>query len=96
MRRAYPKLSSVSQGDVVGLLTIGNAANPSPKLLTGEEGSKQLVAVKQEGDKGLSQYFDSEKAAAVLGEDGLPPMPVSTRAKTVEKYTLGVQSYSTK
>ncbi len=80
MRRNYPKLSSVTQTDTVGLLTMGSAAKPSPKLLAGEEGQKQLVAVKEEGQKGLSAYFESEKGAAVLSEGGLPPMPVSTRS----------------
>ena len=29
MRRSYPTLSTVTQGDAVGLLTVGSAANPS-------------------------------------------------------------------
>ena len=99
MRRNYPKLSSVSQQDAVGLLTVGSAANPSSKLLRGEEGTKQLVAVKEEGQKGLSAYFESNKGAAVLGEGGLPPLPVSSRSKQKgpEKYELGqVQAYDDK
>lgn len=94
MRRAYPKLSTVTQGDAVGLLTIGSAANPSPKLLAGEEGQKQLVAVKQDGEKGLAAYFESEKATAVLGEDGQPPMPPSFGQKSKVKYELGPKSYT--
>jgi hypothetical protein len=96
VRRAYPTLSTVTQGDAVGLLSIGSAAEPSPKLLAGEEGSKQLVAVKEQGQKGLAAYFESEKsAAAVLGPDGLPPLPVAVRSKSVkaEKYELGHTSY---
>jgi hypothetical protein len=93
VRRAYPKSSTVTQGDVVGLLTLGSAANPSPKLLTGEEGSKQLVAVKQEGQKGLSAYFEAEKAAAVLGEGGLPPSPVTVGIKKEKKYVEAPTSY---
>lgn len=96
MRRAYPMLSTVTQGDAVGLLSIGSAAEPSPKLLAGEEGSKQLVAVKEQGQKGLAAYFESERnAAAVLGQDGLPPLPVAVRSKSVkaEKYELGHTSY---
>lgn len=84
MRRNYPKLSSVTQTDTVGLLTMGSAAKLSPKLLAGEEGQKQLVAVQEEGQKGLSAYFESEKGAAVLGEGGLPPMPVSTRNAAIK------------
>ena len=70
---------------------MGNAATPSPKLLTGEEGTKQLVAVKQEGEQGLAVFFEKEKAAAVLGEGGLPPgVPSVGRIPGVnaEKYTI--------
>ncbi|KIV79986.1 hypothetical protein, variant [Exophiala sideris] len=93
VRRAYPKLSTVTQADAVGLLTMGNAANPSPKLLAGEEGQKQLVAVKQDGEKGLAAYFESEKATAILGENGLPPMPPSFGQKSHVKYELGRRAY---
>lgn len=77
MRRAYPRISAVTQGDVVGLLSVGSAANPSQKLLAGEEGSKQLIAVKQDGrEKGLAMFFEQQKAVgSVLGEDGMPPFP---------------------
>jgi len=92
VRRAYPKLSTVTQGDAVGLLTVGSAAEPSPKLLVGEEGTKQLVAVKAEGEKGLSAYFEDGGAGkAVLGADGMPPMPVSFRTKDEVKYNLADQ-----
>jgi hypothetical protein len=86
VRRSYPVQSYVTQGHAVGLLSMGSAANPSPKLLAGEEGAKQLVAVKEEGDKGLSVFFESDKSVAskVLGEGGLPPMPVSFRSASVE------------
>jgi hypothetical protein len=90
VRRNYPKLSSVTQPETVGLLTMGSAANPSPKLLAGEEGQKQLVAVKEEGQKGLSAYFERQKGTAVLGQNGLPPMPVSSRSvpNTAQGYKL--------
>lgn len=99
VRRNYPKLSAVTQGDTVGLLTVGSAATPSPKLLAGEEGQKQLVAVKEEGQKGLAAYFESSKGTAVLGEGGLPPMPVSTRStvRAAQGYKLlEDQSYQDK
>ena len=96
VRRAYPKLSAVTQGDVVGLLTMGNATAPSPRLLTGEEGSKQLVAVKKDGEKGLATYFESEKGAAVLGEGGLPPLPVSFGKATGTRYEVGEPAYKDK
>ncbi|KAL2430590.1 NADH-ubiquinone oxidoreductase 21.3 kDa subunit [Exophiala dermatitidis] len=95
VRRAYPKSSVITQGDVVGLLTVGSAANPSPKLLAGEEGSKQLVAVKHEGEKGLAAYFEREKTpAVVLGEDGLPPKPATFGWTQGKKYELGPISYT--
>lgn len=94
-RRSYPKLSAVSQADVVGLLTVGSAANPSPKLLTGEEGTKQLVVAKEEGAKGLATYFEKEKGTAVLGEGGMPPLPVAYRNPDATKYKLlEEQAYS--
>ncbi|EXJ85053.1 NADH dehydrogenase [Capronia epimyces CBS 606.96] len=94
VRRAYPTLSTVTQGDVVGLLTVGSAANPSPKLLAGEEGTKQLVAVKHEGEKGLAAYFEKEKTATVvLGEDGLPPKPATFGRLPAKKYEIGPTSY---
>lgn len=95
VRRSYPKLSAVTQGDVVGLLTVGSAADPSPKLLTGEEGTKQIVAVKEEGQKGLATFFEKEKGATVLGEGGIPPNPVAYRNPDATKYNLEKdQSYS--
>lgn len=95
VRRAYPKASVISQRDVVGLLSVGSAAEPSPKLLTGEEGSKQLVAVQEEGEKGLATYFKSNQGASVLDPKGLPPMPVSFKKPTVAKYELlDEQAYS--
>ena len=96
VRRNYPKLSAVTQPETVGLLTMGSAAKPSPKLLAGEEGQKQLVAVKDEGQRGLSAYFDSQKGAAVLSEGGLPPMPVPARSALAgaQDYKIGEdQSY---
>lgn len=96
VRRAYPKASVVSQADVVGLLTVGNAATPSPKLLTGDEGSKQLIAVQEEGEKGLATFFEKgQNVASVLGPDGQPPMPVAFKKPTVVKYELlEEQAYS--
>ena len=44
----------------------------------GEAGQKQLMEVREEGERGgLATFFGKKKdfATAVLGEDGLPPMP---------------------
>ncbi|EME38535.1 hypothetical protein DOTSEDRAFT_57592 [Dothistroma septosporum NZE10] len=88
IRRSYPKLSVVSQSDVVGLLTVGSAAAPKDDVLKlGEAGSKQLVEVREEGSRGLSTYFQSQKDKglsawkAVAGPDGLPPTPSSMHLK---------------
>ena len=78
VRRSYPKLSVVRQPDVVALLSVGSAAQPKEdKLQIGEAGKKQLVALKEEGEKGLSAFFEKEKsmAAGVLGPNGMPPLP---------------------
>ena len=97
VRRSYPRISAVTQGDVVGLLSVGSAANPSQKLLSGAEGSKQLVAVKQDGEeKGLAAFFEQQKAVgSVLRDDGMPPFPPPRgRPQFATKYELeGEQSY---
>lgn len=81
VRRNYPRLSVVNQGDVVGLLTVGSKSDPREDVLQiGEAGSKQLVAVQEEGEKGgLPAFFQKDKKnmASVLGPDGLPPMPAN-------------------
>jgi hypothetical protein len=61
---------------VVALLAIGSKASPTKELI-GEPGQKELVAVKEEGEKGLAAFFEKEKNASanVLGADGLPPLP---------------------
>ena len=100
VRRNYPRLSTVSQADVVGLLTVGSAANPKEDVLRiGEEGSKQLVAIHSEGEeKGLSRAFEEKKdlAAGVLREGGMPPLPVrlGQNAAQAKEYNLNDdQSY---
>lgn len=90
MRRRYPQLSVVNQSDVVGLLTVGSAAQPKDEVLKlGDAGSKQLVEVKEEGEKGLSAYFEKNSTGlkAVLGPDGLPPLPPSRHA-TGKRYEM--------
>jgi hypothetical protein len=74
---------------------MGSEANPSPKLLRGEEGSRQLVAVKDEAAKGLSAYLEKEKAVgSVLGADGLPPLPVAFgHDQPPRKYEVTEPSY---
>jgi hypothetical protein len=93
-RRQYPQLSTVTQGDVVALLSVGSKAVPNEQVLQiGEAGKKQLVMVKQEGEQtGLAAYFQKERnlGAAVLGQDGLPPVAPSLNLekKTVRQYPL--------
>lgn len=84
VRRSYPKLSVVTQPDVVGLLSVGSAAAPKEDVLKiGDAGKTQLVEVKEEGERGLSAYFEKNKGvlAGVLGKDGLPPTPTSRHAQ---------------
>ncbi|KAI9874533.1 MAG: hypothetical protein M1830_009643 [Pleopsidium flavum] len=85
MRRNYPRLSVVSQADVVGLLSVGSKASPKEDVLQiGEAGAKQLVQVKQEGEeKGLAALFEKDKksVASVLGPNGLPPLPTGLSPK---------------
>ena len=89
-RRSYPKQSVVSQPDVVALLTVGSAAKPNEEVLKiGDAGNKQLAEVREEGEKGLSAFFEKDKNAfkGVLGPNGLPPLPPS-RARTSKQYQL--------
>lgn len=76
VRKRYPQLSAVTQADVVGLLTVGSQSSPKQELI-GDAGQKQLVAAKEEGEKGLAAFFEKGKnvSANVLGPDGLPPLP---------------------
>lgn len=78
-RRNYPQLSVFKQGDVAGLLTFGNKEVPKEDVLqVGEAGEKQLIAAKQEGEeRGLAAHFEKDKSSikAILGPDGLPPLP---------------------
>ncbi|KAF2709275.1 21 kDa subunit of NADH dehydrogenase [Pleomassaria siparia CBS 279.74] len=75
-RRRYPQLSTVTQADAVALLEVGSAANPKYDLI-GDAGTKQLVAAKDEGSKGLSVAFSRNTGLAkdVLGPGGMPPLP---------------------
>ena len=94
MRRAYPKQSVIKQPDVVGLLSVGSAAQPKEDVLQiGDAGQKQLVEVKQEGERGLSEFFKKDKAALkdVLRPDGMPPLPTS-RHPTKKQYQVMDQS----
>lgn len=89
MRRAYPRLSVVKQADVVGLLTVGSKAAPKKELI-GEAGAKSLVAVEEEGKRGVAAYFrETKDVKSVLGLDGLPPLPSGLAMKTgKDKYHL--------
>jgi hypothetical protein len=99
VRRSYPRLSVVTQGDVVGLLTVGSQSNPNDEVLQiGEAGTKQLVAVKEEGEKGLAAFFQKDKKnmQGVLAPDGMPPMPtnlaqngIPTRYDILKEQTYG-------
>lgn len=89
VRRAYPKLSVVNQADVVGLLSVGSAAQPKEEVLQiGDAGTKQLAEVKKEGDAGLAMFLQKDKNAfkGVLGPNGLPPLPAS-RHPQAKRYT---------
>jgi len=58
------------------LIEVGSAANPKQELI-GDAGTKQLVAAKEEGTKGLSVAFSRNTGLAkdVLGPGGMPPLP---------------------
>lgn len=92
MRRRYPQLSTVTQADAVALLEVGSAAVPKQDLI-GEAGTKQLVAAREEGVKGLSVAFEKNTGLAkdVLGPGGMPPLPSGMHSSGVEgkkRYTI--------
>jgi hypothetical protein len=93
VRRRYPRLSVVSQADVAGLLTVGSKANPKEDALQiGDAGAKQLVAVREEGEKGLAVLFQKDKrlASSVLGPNNMPPFPtgLAQQARQGKRYEL--------
>ncbi|KAL9607660.1 MAG: hypothetical protein Q9167_007448 [Letrouitia subvulpina] len=96
IRRSYPRLSVVNQADVVGLLSVGSKADPKEDVLQiGDEGAKQLVEVKQEGEKGLARYLEKENQSLsnVLGANGMPPFPVGANRASPQggrKYVMDV------
>ncbi|KAL8802569.1 MAG: hypothetical protein Q9182_003734 [Xanthomendoza sp. 2 TL-2023] len=97
IRRSYPRLSVVKQGDVVGLLTVGSKAKPKDDVLQiGDAGAKQLIQVQQEGEeKGLASLLQREKTkvASILGPNGLPPFPTGASRTSPEggrKYIMNV------
>lgn len=101
VRRSYPRLSVVNQGDVVGLLTVGSQAAPKEDVLQiGDAGQKQLVAVQEQGRRtGLPAFFKKDKGnmAAVLGANGLPPLPSNLgQNMNGKRYDLTEQSYEDK
>jgi hypothetical protein len=94
VRRSYPKLSVVRQPDVVALLSVGSAAQPKEDVLQiGDAGNKQLVEVKEEGERGLSAFFEKQKGAGkgVLGPNGLPPLPPSMH-RSDKQYTMASEA----
>ncbi len=100
MRRRYPQLSVVRQGDVVALLSVGSKASPKDDVLQiGDAGAKQLISVKEEGEKGLAAFLKKEKsvASSVLGPNGMPPLPSGlSMIEGGKKYEmLKEQSYGT-
>ena len=64
---------------MVGLLTVGSRTAPREEALpVGDAGHQQLAVVKEEGEKGLAAFFEKDRSVmkGLLGENGLPPMPV--------------------
>lgn len=86
VRRNYPQLSTVTQADAVGLLTVGSQAAPKDDVLQiGEAGEKQLISVKEQGEeRGLAALFEKDKNTmqGVLGANGLPPTPCNIHTST--------------
>ncbi|KAJ9631998.1 hypothetical protein H2203_000399 [Taxawa tesnikishii (nom. ined.)] len=98
VRRQYAQPSVITQRDVVALLTVGSKASPKEDVLQiGDAGTKQLVALKDEGEKGLAAFFEKDKKvlAGVLKQNGMPPLPPTmSPLKAGKRYEmLKEQSY---
>jgi hypothetical protein len=93
VRRAYPRLSVVSQGDVVGLLSIGSAKEPKQELI-GDAGQKALVSLREQAEEGLAAYSRRVKdVESLLDADKLPPLPSNLHLKKGgDKYELTAES----
>lgn len=83
---------------MVGLLSVGSKADPvEGRLGRGEEGERGLVAVRVEGERsGVSGLFERERGLVgrVLGEGGLPPMPVEGgRGKRYVRGEVGEEGF---
>ncbi|KAH6696991.1 NADH-ubiquinone oxidoreductase 21.3 kDa subunit [Plectosphaerella plurivora] len=92
VRRAYPRLSVVSQPDVVSLLSVGSAASPKVELI-GEAGAQALVAAREEGEKGgLAVFLQKAEGVAEAKKDvfvnGLPPLPSGQAQKPDGKWDV--------
>ncbi|KAL7274638.1 hypothetical protein RUND412_002443 [Rhizina undulata] len=88
-RRNYPQLSVFKQSDIVGLLEVGSKV--APRIAAGEEGARQLVLAKEQGEKGLAAVFEKggkNSILEVLGENGLPPLP-GKRLEWVQNESVG-------
>ncbi len=77
---------------MVGLLSVGSKVSPKGELI-GEQGVKELVAIKQQGEEmGLARLFekDSILGKGVLDENGLPPFPsgITPGVKGGRRYEL--------
>lgn len=74
---------------------MGSQSQPKKELI-GEAGTKELTAVKEEGELGLSAYFGKvgkEGTLAALGKDGLPPLPSGANLKEgADKYHLTAEN----
>ncbi|KAL9030911.1 MAG: hypothetical protein Q9196_001019 [Gyalolechia fulgens] len=95
IRRSYPRLSVVQQGDVVGLLSVGSKAKPKEDVLQlGAAGTKQLVQLRKEGEeRGLAALFEKDKTgvASILGANGIPPFPTGASRLSLQggrKYVM--------
>jgi hypothetical protein len=89
VRRNYARVAVFKQSDVAGLLTLGSAA--APRIGKGEEGQKQLVAVKSE-EGTLAKVLEQVNAKEILDKDGLPPRPGQGWSITENDY----QSYGSR
>ena len=94
MRRSYPRVSLLSQADVVRLLSAGSEASLNDIQQIGDTETKHVVKLQdQEAGMELSTLFSKKKeiSLVIFGPDGLPPFPTGMNAaspKGEKRYVL--------
>ncbi|ORY79090.1 hypothetical protein BCR37DRAFT_388685 [Protomyces lactucae-debilis] len=76
VRRQYPSVSVFTQSRVAGLLTYGN--KDAPAIPDGKAGELVLAKI---DELQLTSALEQQGVLAVLGKDGMPPLPMGRKGR---------------